>query len=189
MEIRQYIYNDQVAYPWFAPAGEQRGVIQNATSVGYVDDEDEFVSVSLSEGQRDILYLNGINPIKISTSGAMVNWGQKTRSPTANSKLSRVNVARLSSYLRYRLDQLVQPFFFQQNDAQTRGSVKTVIDSFLAEIVTLRGITDYIVVCDSSNNTSDRVDRNELWIDIAISPTTVAEYILIPIRFVNTGDI
>lgn len=189
MELRQFAYNDQVAYPWFAPAGLQRGVIQNATSVGYVDDEGEYVPVSLGEGQRDILYNNKVNPIRTIPNSGIVNWGQKTRSPIDNSALSRINVARLINYMRYQLDRMVQPFIFQQNDPQTRGNVKTVIDSFMAELVTLRGVTDYAVVCDTSNNTGDRIDRNELWIDIAVVPTKAIEFVYIPIRIKSTGSI
>ncbi len=189
MELRTFAYNDQVAYPWFAPAGLQRGVIQNASSVGYVDDEGEYVAVSLNEGQRDVLYTNSLNPIRTIPNSGVVNWGQKTRSPVPNSALSRINVARLINYMRYQLDRLVQPFIFEPNDAQTRGNVKTAVDSFMAELVTLRGVTDFVVVCDQSNNTPDRIDRNELWIDIAIVPTKAIEFVYIPIRIKSTGSI
>ena len=189
MELRQFAYNDQVAYPWFAPAGLQRGVIQNATSVGYVDEEGEYVPISLGEGQRDILYLNNINPIRTIPNSGIVNWGQKTRGPISTSALSRINVARLLNFMRYQLDVIVQPFLFEPNDAQTRGNVKTVIDSFMSELVTLRGVTDFAVVCDSSNNTGSRIDRNELWIDIAVVPTKAIEFIYVPIRIKSTGGI
>lgn len=188
MMLRTMAYNDQVAYPWFAPAGLQRGVVNNAVSVGYIDDEGEYVAVALNQGQRDILYSNDINPIKMDPNSGVVVWGQKTRYAIDTSALSRVNVARLINYIRYQLEVIVQPFFFQPNDAKTRGSVKTIIDSFLGELVSLRGLTDFLVVCDSSNNTGARIDRNELWIDIAIVPTKAVEFIYIPIRIKGTGS-
>jgi hypothetical protein len=187
MVLRTFAYNDQVAYQWFAPAGLNRGIITNATSVGYVDDEGEYVSISLNEGQRDVLYTNNINPIRQDASTGIVVWGQKTRSPV-ESAMSRINVARLINYLRYRLDRMVQPFIFEQNDSKTRASVKTLIDSFLSELITLRGLTDFVVVVDETNNTPARIDRNELWIDIAIVPTKSVEFIYIPIRIKSTGS-
>ena len=77
---------------------------------------------------------------------------------------------------------------FEPNDSVTRGAVKEAFDSFLSEIVTLRGITDFLVVVDESNNTPERIDRSELWVDIAIQPTKSVEFIYIPIRLQNTGD-
>jgi phage tail sheath protein FI len=187
MLLRTYAYNDQVSYPWFVPAGLQRGVINNAVSVGYIDDEGEFVPVALNQGQRDVLYLNDINPIKMDPNAGLVVWGQKTRYPIDSSARTRVNVARLINYISYRLEVIVQPYFFQPNDVKTRGSVKTNIDSFLGELVSLRGVTDFLVVCDSSNNTNSRIDRNELWIDIALVPTKAIEFIYIPVRIKSTG--
>ena len=186
MMLRTLAYNDQVSYPWFAPAGLQRGVVSNATSVGYVNDAGQFVSVKLSEGQRDILYQNNVNPIRIMPQGSIVAYGQKTRQPY-QSATDRINVVRLENYLRYQLDILAQPFLFQPNDKATRKSVKTAFDKFMSELVTLRAIYDFLVVCDESNNLPARIDRHELWVDVAIQPTQAIEFIYIPIRIVNTG--
>ena len=98
------------------------------------------------------------------------------------------SVARLINYVRYQVDKIVQPFIFEPNDAKTRANVKTVMDSFISDLVTLRGVTDFLVVCDSSNNTPARVDRNELWVDIAIVPTKAIEFVYIPIRIKSTGS-
>ena len=187
MVLRQLAFNDQVAYPWFAPAGFARGTISNASAVGYLDSEDEFVTVTLNEGQRDTLYTNNVNPIATLPGRGIVIWGQKTRNATAGA-LDRVNVARLVNYIRYQADVLAQPFLFEPNDTVTRDAVKDAFDSFLAELVTLRGVTDFLVVVDESNNTPARIDRNELWVDIAIQPTRAVEFIYIPIRLRNTGD-
>jgi hypothetical protein len=186
MALRTIAYNDQVAYPWFAPAGLQRGVVNNAASVGYVNSVGQFVPVKLNEGQRDILYQNGINPIRVMPNGGIVVFGQKTRQ-SFSSATDRINVVRLENYLRYQLNNLAQPFLFEPNDSITRKAVKDAFDRFLSELITLRGLYDFLVVCDLSNNTPARIDRNELWIDIAIQPVKAIEFIYIPIRIKNTG--
>jgi len=186
MALRTIAYNDQVAYPWFAPAGLQRGIVNNAAAVGYVNAQGQFVTVKLNEGQRDILYQNGINPIRVMPQGGIVIFGQKTRQPYA-SATDRINVVRLENYLRYQLNMLAQPFLFEPNDTTTRKAVLDAFNRFLSELITLRGLYDFLVVCDLSNNTPARIDRNELWIDIAIQPVKAIEFIYIPIRIKNTG--
>lgn len=186
MALRTIAYNDQVAYPWFAPAGLQRGIVNNAASVGYVNDAGQFIPVKLNEGQRDILYQNGVNPIRVMPQGGIVVFGQKTRQPYS-SATDRINVVRLENYLRYQLNLLAQPFLFEPNDSTTRKAVKDAFDRFLSELITLRALYDFLVVCDTSNNTPARIDRNELWIDIAIQPVKAIEFIYIPIRIRNTG--
>lgn len=187
MMLRTYAYNDQVAYPWFAPAGLTRGRISNAAAVGYLTEEGEFQPVTLNQGQRDTLYSNNINPIAFIPNEGLVAYGQKTRNPFS-SAMSRVNVARLVNYIRYQSENIARPFLFEPNDKQTRDNVTSAFQRFLAELVTLRGLTDFLVVCDTSNNTPARIDRNELWIDLAIVPTKAIEFIYIPIRIRNTGS-
>lgn len=186
MALRTIAYNDQVAYPWFAPAGLQRGIVNNAASVGYVNDAGQFITVKLNEGQRDILYQNGINPIRVMPQGGIVVFGQKTRQPYS-SATDRINVVRLENYLRYQLNLLAMPFLFEPNDTITRKSVLDAFNRFLSELITLRALYDFLVVCDLSNNTPARIDRNELWVDIAIQPVKAIEFIYIPIRIKNTG--
>jgi hypothetical protein len=189
MILRTIALNDQVAYPWFAPAGLRRGGITNATSVGYVDgQEGEFKTVALNNGQRDTLYEAKINPITFFTGTGLVNYGQKTRAKTA-SALDRINVARLVIYLRRQLSQLVKPYIFEPNDKVTRDEIKGACESLLVELVGQRALYDFLVVCDESNNTPNRIDRNELWIDIAIEPVKAVEFIYIPLRLKNTGEI
>ena len=186
MILRTMAYNDQVAYPWFAPAGYQRGLVSNATSVGYLDAEsNEYKPVALSQGQRDNLYVNKVNPIGTFTGRGIVVFGQKTLNPVS-SALDRVNVARLVNYIRDRLDEAMRPFLFEPNDEITRQNAKTTVDRFLGQLVSARGLFDYLSVCDSSNNTPDRIDRNELWVDIAIQPVKSIEFIYVPIRIQNT---
>lgn len=188
MALRTYAYNDQVAYPWFAPAGYNRGIVSNATNVGYLTAEDEFKPARLNEGLRDVMYTNNMNPISFMDGQGLVVFGQKTLQPT-DSALDRVNVARLVNYLRYQLDRLANPFLFEPNDQTTRDGLKDTIDRFLGDLIGLRGITDFATVCDTSNNTPARIDRNELWVDVAIVPTRAVEFIYIPVRILNTGDI
>ena len=184
--LRTLAFNDQVAFPWFAPAGFQRGLVSNATSVGYLDAASaEYVPVALSEGQRDSLYVNKINPIGNFPGRGLAVFGQKTLNPVS-SALDRVNVARLVVYIRERLDDIMKPFLFEPNDEITRQNAKVVVDRFLGQLITQRGLFDFLTVCDTTNNTPARIDRNELHIDIAIQPVKAVEFIYIPIRIQNT---
>lgn len=185
--LRTMAYNDQVAYPWFAPAGFQRGLVTNATTVGYLTDEGEFQPVLLNPGQRDVLYLNKINPIAFIPGRGLVMYGQKTLS-ALESALDRINVARLANYLKYNLDNVMKPFLFEQNDQQTRDAAKLTVERVLTNLVGLRAIEDYAVVCNIENNTPERIDRNELWLDALIRPLKAVEFIYLPVRIRNTGD-
>jgi phage tail sheath protein FI len=123
----------------------------------------------------------------LSDSGITI-YGQKTRSATT-SALDRVNVSRLVVYLRRQLDLIARQYIFEPNDEITRKEIKNQIEKELNSIKVNRGLYDYAVVCDTSNNTPDRVDRNELWVDVAIEPVKAVEFIYIPVRIKNTGDI
>ena len=188
MMLRTIALSDQVSFPWFAPAGTRRGGITNATSTGYISNEGEFVSTSLNEGQRDTLYSNNVNPITFITGAGLVNYGQKTRF-AGSSALDRINVARLVIYLRSQLNKLARPYVFEPNDKITRDEIKAQAESLLLELVGNRAIFDFLVVCDESNNTPNRIDRNELYLDIAIEPVKAVEFIYVPLRLKNTGEI
>ena len=186
--LRTIALSDQVSYPWFAPAGTRRGGITNASSAGFIDAEGEFKTVALNEGQRDTLYANAVNPITFLTGAGLVNFGQKTRAKNASS-LDRINVARLVIYLRSQLNKLAKPYIFEPNDKITRDEIKQQVDSLMLELVGQRALYDFLVVCDESNNTPSRIDRNELYVDIAIEPVKAVEFIYIPLRLKNTGEI
>jgi len=189
MMLRTIALSDGVSYPWFAPAGIRRGHVNNATAVGYIDSTTgEFQSISLNDGQRDTLYSVNINPITFMTGSGIVAFGQKTRASAASS-LDRINVARLTVYLRSQLDKLARPYIFEPNDKITRDEIKAAANSLLLELLGQRAIYDYLVVCDESNNTPARIDRNELYLDIAIEPVKAVEFIYIPLRLKNTGAI
>lgn len=184
--MRTYAYSDSVSYVWYPPAGTQRGVVTNATSVGYINDEGEYAPVVYNQGQRDTMYVNKINPIAMRPNRGLLVYGDKTLAPDDTSALSRVNVARLVVYIRRQLEILAEPFLFRLNTASTRQEFTSVVNNFLAEIVQLNGLYDFLVVCDESNNTTTRIDRNELWMDIALVPTRSINFIYIPIRLENS---
>ena len=189
MMLKTIALSDNVSFPWFAPAGTRRGGITNATAVGYIDAATgEFQTVALNEGQRDTLYDLKVNPIPFFNGVGLVAYGQKTRARNA-SALDRINVARLVVYLRSQLNKLARPYLFEPNDKITRDEIKQAVESLLLELVGLRALYDFAVVCDESNNTPARIDRNELYVDIAIEPVKAIEFIYIPLRIKNTGEI
>ena len=188
MMLRTIALSDQVSYPWFAPAGTRRGGVTNATATGYINAEGEFTSVALNEGQRDTLYSVNVNPITFINGAGLVNYGQKTRARGASS-LDRINVARLVIYLRSQLNKLAKPYIFEPNDKITRDQIKQAAESLCLELVGARALYDFLVVCDESNNTPARIDRNELYLDIAIEPVKAVEFIYVPLRLKNTGEI
>lgn len=186
--LRTIALSDNVSYPWFAPAGVRRGGITNASAVGYITAEGEFNSIALNNGQRDTLANIHVNPLTYISGTGLVNYGQKTRQLVASS-LDRINVARLVVYLRVQLARIAKPYIFEPNDTQTRNEIKQQIESFLLELVGQRALYDFLVVCDTSNNTPSRIDANELYVDIAIEPVKAVEFIYIPLRLENTGAI
>ena len=187
MILRMMAISDQKSFPWFAPAGTRRGGVDNATAVGYLMDG-EFQQAPIPENLRNVLQDVKINPISTIPGAGIVVYGQRTRAKNASS-LDRVNVARLVAYLRRQLDLLARPFLFEPNDRITRNELKQSAESLLLELVGNRALYDYIVICDESNNTPARIDRNELYLDIAIEPVKAVEFIYIPLRLKNTGDI
>jgi hypothetical protein len=189
MMLRTIALSDNVSYPWFAPAGTRRGGITNVSSVGYIDSlTGEFTATALNTGQRDTLASIHVNPITFITGTGLVNYGQYTRQLSASS-LDRINVARLVVYLRRQFSQLAKPYVFEPNDTITRNEIKQAAESLLLELVGQRALYDYLVVCDTSNNTPARIDRSELYLDVAIEPVKAVEFIYIPLRLKNTGEI
>lgn len=189
MMLRTFLRNDTVAFPWLAPAGTRRGNIDNALNIGYLNrSTGEFVPIKTRLGIRDVLYINQINPMVFFTGVGLLNYGNKT-SFRSDSALDRINVARLINYVRRQLTIAARPFVFEPNDQLTRNEISGVIQTLFVDLVAKRGIYDYIVQCDDENNTPARIDRNELWIDVAIEPVKAAEFIYIPVRVLNTGEI
>ena len=187
--LRTYIHNDQIAYQWFAPAGARRGLVDNATNIGYIDRKTGlFYKIGVNQSLRDSLYLQRINPIANLPGLGLLVFGQKTRSPIPQAT-DRVNVVRLTNYIRSVLSSLSNSFLFEPNDKITRDQVKSTIEGALNDLIAKRGVYDFLVVCDNSNNTRDRIARNELYVDIAVEPMKDVEFIYIPVRLKNPGSI
>jgi len=187
--LRTFIKSDNISYPWFAPAGTRRGLIDNLSAIGYINSTSgAFVSIGVTQGLRDTMYNNKINPFTALPGTGLVVYGQKTLASDPSS-LDRINVARLVNFLRNQLNIIARPFVFEPNDPITRNGVLAVVNSLLNDLVAKRGITDYLSVCDTTNNTPERIARNELYVDIAIQPTKAVEFIYIPIRLKNPGEI
>jgi len=192
--VRVYAISDRVSEVWFAPAGFRRGLVDNVSKIGFLASassltgEGTFTEVVLSNGQRDVLYADGknVNPITKFPGRGIAVFGQKTQSSTT-SALDRVNVSRLLIAIRRSIRKGALSFVFEPNDQITRDNLRVSIEGFLGDILTRRGIFDFAVVSDETNNTPTRIDRNELHVDIALKPTKAAEFIFIPIRVLSTG--
>jgi len=197
--IRVIALSDAVSEVWFAPAGFRRGIVDNVSTTGYIGGvnpatgEGTFTEMIMDVGQRDVLYMDGrnVNPISRFPGRGIAIFGQKTfgqKTQSSNtSALDRVNVARLLVAMRRSIRKGAMSFVFEPNDQITRDNLRVSIEGFLGDIMTRRGLFDFAVVSDESNNTLTRIGRNELWVDIAIKPVKAAEFIHIPIRVLNTG--
>ena len=189
MMVRTILRSDAASYPWLAPAGTRRGVVDNATAIGYIEaTTGEFTQIGVSQSVRDILYERNINPITFIPGIGITNFGNKTSTATTTA-LDRINVARLVCFLRGRLEEIGKLYLFEPNDTITRNQITNSVNSLMIDLVAKRALYDYLVVCDLSNNTPARIDRNELWVDVAIEPVKAVEFIYIPLRIKNTGAI
>lgn len=191
MALRTFIRSDNVSFQWFAPAGTRRGLIDNATQIGYLQTSGtttQFIQTGINQSLRDAMYPLNINPMTVLPGIGLVCFGQKTRNPVSSS-LDRINVARLVNYIRTILASVGNGFLFEPNDKITRDQIKQLIEGAMNDLVAKRGLYDYLVVCDTTNNTPERITRNELYVDIAIEPMKDVEFIYIPIRLKNPGDI
>jgi hypothetical protein len=189
MMMRTIIRSDEVSYPWLAPAGTRRGVVDNAIQLGYIDaTTGEFQPLGVNQALRDILYGLNVNPITFIPGIGITNFGNKT-STTVTTALDRINVARLVAFLRGRLEEIGKLYLFEPNDQITRNEITNTCNSLMVDLIAKRAIYDYLVVCDLSNNTPARIDNSELWVDIAIEPVKAVEFIYIPLRIKNTGEI
>ena len=190
--LKTYAYSDDVSEVWYPPAGPRRGLVTGVTDVGYVTGTlgtaTVFKSTPLNQGQRDVLYefQKNINIIPFFPGRGIMVFGQKTSATLASAR-DRVNVERLLIKMKRDIRKASMAYLFELNDRITRESIKQMIDDYLNDILIRRGLYDYVVLCDESNNTTARVDRNELWVDIAVKPVKAVEFIYIPIKVVSTG--
>ena len=187
--LRTFLYNDNVSYQWFAPAGTHRGLISNLSDIGYVDAQSgEWVHNSINQGLRDALYTQKINPLTQLPGTGLVVWGQITKNPGSSAR-DRVNVVRLENFLRTAFKSVSYGYLFEPNDSQTRKSIAKQIENALHDILSKRGLYDFLVICDTSNNTSSTISNNQLYVDVAIEPVRDVEFIYIPIAIYNPGQI
>jgi len=161
---------------WYSPAGLSRGSLRNAVKLAY----------NPSQADRDDLYSERINPIISLRGSGITLFGDKTAlsSPSA---FDRINVRRLFLNVERRVDGLAQGVLFEQNDAITRNGFASAVNSYLSEIRADRGLTDFLVVCDESNNTPSVIDRNEFVADIYLQPTRSINFITITLTATRTG--
>lgn len=153
-------------YPWYSPAGASRGTINNAIKLAY----------NPSEAERDLLYTNRINPIIVSPGQGTILYGDKTASSYV-SAFDRINVRKLFLTIEKTIESAARSQLFEFNDAITRSNFVNVIDPYLRDVKTKRGITDYLLVCDESNNTPDIIDSNQFRADIFIKPARSINFI------------
>lgn len=170
-----FVHTVEVAERWDAPAGLQRGIIPNALGVTKI----------LTEGERDLLYTAGINPVTTYGGAAAVIWGQKTLQIAA-SALDRFNVVNSVLWINQRIVQALQPFVFQPNTKFTRDSVNFLLASFLDNIKIRGGLYDFYVDTETSN-TPFVIDNNQMIVDIYLKPTKTAEFIRVNTIITPTG--
>lgn len=168
--------NDINNFPWYSPAGTTRGAILNAVKLAY----------NPSKTQRDALYSNRINPVIFSPGSGIILFGDKTGLAKA-SAFDRINVRRLFVYLEDTISRAARDQLFEFNDQITRTNFVNTIEPFLRDVQAKRGIFDYIVVCDETNNTAAVIDNNEFIADIYIKPARSINYVGLNFIATKTG--
>jgi phage tail sheath protein FI len=168
-------YTDDVRDPWFAPAGYNRGLVKNVVKF----------AINPDLGMRNLLYKNGVNPVFMD-SGEPVVLGQKTllRKP---SSFDRIDVRRLFIVLEKAISTSSKYFLFEKNNSFTRRRFKGMVEPFLKDVRGRQGIYDFRVVCDTTNNTGEVIDRNEFVADIYIKAQRSAEFIVLNFISTKTG--
>lgn len=159
---------------WWASAGLERGQIKNVTKLAF----------NPTQGQRDMLYKNGINPIVAFPGQGTCMWGQKTLLDKPSS-FDRVNVRGLFNTMERSLSKMAKYQVMEFNDNFSRNRIVSMIKPYLSGVQAGRGIQDFLLICDESNNTANVISNNQLIVDIYIKPTFVAEFI--QLRFTNAG--
>ena len=171
-----YAFNDSVADPWFAPAGINRGGLDNVIRP----------EQRLTNGQRNNLYVGNVNPIAVFPNTGTVVYGQKTLQKKA-SALDRVNVRRLLITVKDYISQVANNLVFEQNTIATRNAFLAQVNPYLTTIQQRQGLYAFRVIMDDSNNTPDVIDRNQLIGQIYLQPTKTAEFIYLDFNVLPTG--
>jgi hypothetical protein len=168
--------NDINNFPWYSPAGTSRGAILNAVKLPY----------NPTKTQRDQLYSNRVNPVIFSPGSGIILFGDRTGLARA-SAFDRINVRRLFVYLEDAISQAAKDALFEFNDEITRTNFVNTIEPFLRDVQAKRGIFDYVVVCDETNNTAAVIDNNEFVADIYIKPARSINFIGLNFIATKTG--
>jgi phage tail sheath protein FI len=168
--------NDANNFPWFSPAGTNRGGILNAVKLAYTP----------NKAQRDRLYSNRINPVIFSPGAGIVLFGDKT-GYGKSSAFDRINVRRLFIYLEDAISAAAKDQLFEFNDEITRTNFVNIVEPFLRDVQAKRGIFDFVVVCDETNNTAAVIDNNEFVADIYIKPARSINFIGLTFVATRTG--
>ena len=165
-----------VAYPWFSPAGQQRGIINNAIKLAYNPDK----------AQRDKLYPARINPVVTQPGIGTLLFGDKTALGYA-SAFDRINVRRLFLTVEQALQKAAEAQLFELNDELTRANFRNIVEPYLRDVQAKRGLYGFLVVCDSTNNTPDVIDNNEFRADIFLKPAKSINYVTQTFVATRTG--
>ena len=168
--------NDANNFPWFSPAGTNRGAILNAIKLAYTP----------SKAQRDRLYSNRVNPVIFSPGAGIVLFGDKTGFGKS-SAFDRINVRRLFIYLEDAISAAAKDQLFEFNDEITRTNFVNIVEPFLRDVQAKRGIFEFVVVCDETNNTAAIIDNNEFVADIYIKPARSINFIGLTFVATRTG--
>ena len=166
----------EVAEPWFSPAGFQRGGIRNAIKLAYTP----------NKTQRDTLYSSRVNPIVAFPGQGIILYGDKTAQSFA-SAFDRINVRRLFLTIERVISGAAKAQLFEQNDEAQRGLFLNIVEPYLRDVQGRRGVTDFLVKCDSSNNPPEAVDRGEFYAEIYVKPTRTINYITLTFVATRTG--
>ena len=164
------------SFPWFSPAGTSRGALNGAVKLAY----------NPTQAQRDLLYPKRINPIVAQPGAGIILFGDRTGLATA-SAFDRINVRRLFLTIEETIGRAAKDQLFEFNDVITRSNFLNVVDPYLRDIKAKRGITDFVVVCDETNNTPDIIDSNQFRADIFVKPARSINFIGLTFVATRTG--
>jgi phage tail sheath protein FI len=170
------VRTDSQRDPWFSPAGFNRGQIKNIVKLAYNPDQ----------ADRDLLYKNGINPVATFPGQGTILFGDKT-ALSKPSAFDRINVRRLFIVLEKAIATAAKFSLFELNDEFTRAQFVSLVEPFLRDVQGRRGIYDYRVVCDETNNTGEVIDRNEFVGDIYVKPAKSINFIQLNFVAVRSG--
>lgn len=174
----QLAINDHDGQVWYAPAGQSRGLVQNAYDVS--------VKTKQYNSENDLLYQNNWNFFNIYQNEGVVVDGQKTLQVKKTS-LNRLNVRRMVCYVKQQLREIANRYKYEPHTLTIRNSFRNDVKDMLRNIQRTSGISDFVVICDNSNNSTETLDRHELYMKVGIKPIKAIEYIIIDLDLINSN--